>query len=165
MNARFGAKRAVGPFALNVDRAAFDACDVAFGFFRELRGESGAFGVAQVHTLEHACPVLSFGAAGAGLDFDVAVCAVLRLVEHALEFELFDVVAEGFDFLGHEFGAVEIFVGNGHVEKLLGVRDARAQALEAPDEVFKKFLFFADFLCALGIVPERRVFNLAVDFF
>jgi hypothetical protein len=73
-------------------------------------------------------------------------------------------VTEGFDFFGHQFCTVEIFVGNSHVEKFLGIRDARAQALEAPDEIFKKFLFFADFLCALGIIPERRVFNLAVDF-
>ena len=102
--------------------------------------------------------------ARSALDFDVAVGAVLGLIEHALEFKLFDVVTEGFDFLGHQFGAVEIFVGYGHVEKFLGIRDARAQALEAPDEVFKKFLFFTDFLCALGIVPERRVFNLTVDF-
>lgn len=73
-------------------------------------------------------------------------------------------MTEGFDFLGYQFGAVEIFIGNGHVEKFLGIRDARVQALEAPDEIFKNFLFFTDFLCALRIVPERRVFNLAVDF-
>ena len=164
VNARFGAKRAIGPFALNVNRAALDAGNVALGFFREFRGETGAFGIAQVHPLEHARPILRFGTAGTGLDFDVAVGAVLRLIEHALEFELFNVVTEGFDFLGYQFGAVEIFIGNGHVEKFLGIRDARVQALEAPDEIFKNFLFFTDFLCALRIVPERRVFNLAVDF-
>ena len=104
-------------------------------------------------------------AQSAGLNFDVAVGAVVGAVEHALEFKLLNIVLEVFNFLGHEFGAVEVFVGDRHVEKFPSVRDAGTQTIEVSDEVFKRFLFFADFLCAFGIVPKCRVFNLAVDFF
>ena len=165
VNARFGAKRAVGPLALHVDRAALDAGHVAFGFFGELGGKARALGVAQIHALEHARPVLRFGAARARLNFDVAVGAVVGTVEHALEFELFNVLFKAFDFFGDKLRAVLVRVGHGHVEKFLRVFDARGQAFEAADQVFEHLLLFADFLRALGVVPERGVFNLAVDFF
>lgn len=74
-------------------------------------------------------------------------------------------MTEAFDFIGHDRGAVEVFFGHGHVEEFLGVGDARAQTLEAAHEIFEQLLFLIDFLCALGVVPKRRIFNLAVDFF
>ena len=105
------------------------------------------------------------GAAGAGLDFDVAVGAVLRAVEHALEFKLFNVAGVALDFGGDALGAVLVAFINGHAEELLGVVNARREALEAADEVFKELLLLAYFLRMLGIVPELRILDFPVDFF
>ena len=111
VNAGFSSERAVGPFALDKDRAAFDPCDVTLGFFGEFGGKPGAFGIPQIHALKHRGPVLGFGAACARLNFEVAVGAVHRLIEHALEFELFNVFFKAFDFGGNRFGAGFIVVG------------------------------------------------------
>ena len=43
--------------------------------------------------------------------------------------------------------------------------NARREALEAADEVFKELLLLAYFLRMLGIVPELRILDFPVDFF
>ena len=165
VDAGFGAKRAVGPFALDVERAGLDAGDFARAFFFKGDLEALAFGVAHVHAFEHARPVLGLGAACACLDFQVAVGRVHRLVEHALEFELSNLLLDFLNVLAHGFNRVPVFFGHREFEKLGSIVDARGELVEAADDVVEELLFLAHFLSMLGIVPEIRVLNLAVDFF
>ena len=151
VDAGFGAKRAVGPFALDVERAGLDAGDFARAFFFKGDLEALAFGVAHVHAFEHARPVLGLGAACACLD--------------ALEFELSNLLLDFLDVLAHGFNRVPVFFGHREFEKLGSIVDARGELVEAADDVVEELLFLAHFLSMLGIVPEIRVLNLAVDFF
>lgn len=98
-------------------------------------------------------------------DFQVAVGGVHRLIEHALEFKLGDFSFNGFDVLANGFNRFPVFFGHGELKKLCCIIDARGQAVKAADDIVKHLLFFADFLGMLRIIPEIRVFNLAVDFF
>ena len=165
VNAGFRAQRTVGPFAFDVNRAALDSGDVAFGFFGEFCGETGAFRVPQIHAFQHARPVLSFGAARARLNFDVAVRRIHRLIEHAFEFKLFNVFGVTVDLSGDRFGAGFVFFRKTHVKEFFGVRDAGRKTREAADEIVEHLLFFAYFLSVFRIVPEIRVFHFLINFF
>ena len=100
-----------------------------------------------------------------GLNFQIAVGRVHRLVEHALEFELSNLLLDFLDVLTHGFNRVPVFFGHREFEKLGSIVDARGELVEAADDVVEELLFLAHFLSMLGIVPEIRVLNLAVDFF
>ena len=73
-----------------------------------------AFRKLDVHTLKHAGPVLRFGSAGAGLNFQEAVSLVMFLIEHALEFEMFDLFFETADISFYRFqrGVIVLFFGH-----------------------------------------------------
>ena len=165
VNTRFGAQRTISPFAFDVERSGLDAGHVTGTFFFQGNLKILALGVTHVHAFEHARPVLSFGTAGAGLDFQVAVGGVHRLVEHTLEFETGDFAFDGFDVLADGFDGIVIFFGHGQLKEFGRIIDALRQTVEAADDTVEQFLFFADFLGVFRIVPEIRVFNFSVDFF
>ena len=165
VNPRFGAQRPVGPFAFDKERGGFDPGDVAGGFFFERDLEALAFGVAHVHALEHARPVLGFGAARARLNFKVAVRRVHRLVEHALEFELSDFAFDRFDVLTDGFERFPVLFGHGKFKEVGRVVHTGREAVEAADDVVQELLFLADFLGVFRIVPKIRIFHFPVYFF
>ena len=164
VDAGLGAQEAVGVLAADLDGGALDAGHFAFGLFEQLDVEALAFGVAQIHALEHARPVLGLGAAGAGLDLDEAGVAVHRVVEHAAEFELahaaFKGGGVGFDGL-HRFFVV---FHRGELEQILAVGQALVDFLQVHNDAFEGFLFLAKFLGAGRVVPDLGVFELLADF-
>ena len=90
MHTRFRAKHPVSVIALNINRAALDTGHFTFGFFLQFNRKAFSLTVVQVHALEHARPILSFGAAGARLNFQIAVGRIHRLIKHPLEFQFFN---------------------------------------------------------------------------
>jgi hypothetical protein len=50
-----------------------------------------------------------------------------------------------------------------HGKQLAGVLQPVADAIEYENDVFQRFSFLAEFLCALGVIPDLRVFQLAGD--
>jgi hypothetical protein len=48
-----------------------------------------------------------------------------------------------------------------HGEQLVGILQAIADAIKRQDDVFKRLLFLAEFLRALSVIPDLRVFKLA----
>ena len=50
-----------------------------------------------------------------------------------------------------------------HLEQLIGVLEPVADAIKRQDDVFQRLLFLREFLRTLGLVPDFRVFELAVD--
>ena len=76
MDAAFGLGIAVGVFALDQDRGGFDPGLFARLIFDRFDLEPAPFGPAGIHAEQHFGPVLAFGAACAGVDFEIGVVAV-----------------------------------------------------------------------------------------
>jgi N-acetylglucosamine kinase-like BadF-type ATPase len=72
---------------------------------------------------KHGSPVLSLGAAGAGLDVDKAIEGVGRVGEHTAKFEALDDLAKavGIFFNGKQ-GRI-VIVGTGQFEQFLCIAD------------------------------------------
>jgi hypothetical protein len=86
-------------------------------------------------------------------------------VEHAPEFEVGDVLL---DLLYINIDALQrgvVRFAARELEQLRGVREPAADALQRVDDRFEPFLFLAEFLRALLVFPELRVFQLAVQRF
>jgi len=165
VDAGLGAQIAVGVFARELDRAVLDAGDFALGLFHQLDAEALLLAVAQVHAFEHARPVLGLGATGAGLDFDEAVVGVHRVAEHATEFELLDLALQLAEIGLDRLEGVVVVLGLGELEEILEVARLRVDLLQRQYHVFELALFLAELLRALGVVPDGRVFQRAVNFF
>jgi hypothetical protein len=52
-----------------------------------------------------------------------------------------------------------------HREQILRVVQVGIGAFERENDVFQRFLFLAEVLGALGIVPDGRIFQFFVDLF
>ena len=165
MHAGFGAQQAVGVFAFKADGGAVDTGNFAVVLFQNFHFKAFAFGITQIHAQQHARPVFRFGAAGAGGDVDKAVVGIGGLVEHALEFQLghlrFQRGHVGFDG-GKAFG-IALFYR--HFQQHAVVGYAAADGVEREHNAFQHFALFADFLRALGVVPQFGVFRQPHHFF
>ncbi|EXI65161.1 MAG: hypothetical protein AW08_03433 [Candidatus Accumulibacter adjunctus] len=163
MDARLRAQHAVGVVAGNPDARRLDAGDLAFGLLEHLDGVTLAFGVAQVHAQQHRRPVLRLGAAGAGLDVEEAVERVGRVVEHAPELERGDLLLDAVDVGEDRLQRVVVAFIAGHGEQLAGVTQAIGDAVQRQHDIFQRALLAAEFLRALGVVPDLRVLQFARD--
>jgi hypothetical protein len=142
-------------YSADLDRRALDAGDLALGLLQQFRLEVLALGVAQVHALEHAAPVLRLGAAGAGLDLDEAVVRVERIAEHALELELGDLPAEpagvGLDRLQRRV----VVVGARHLEQLARVGQPASSRRRRPTTSSSSFFSRPSSCARLGRSTRR----------
>src|SRR5882672_5787989 len=164
MDAGFGAQRAVRIITAYLDRRALDAGHFAGGLVEKLGLEVAPFGKTQIHALEHAGPVLRFGAAGASLDLDEAVVRVERVVEHAAELEIVNLFRQPADVRLDRSQRRIIVVRARDLEKLRGVTHVLFERLHAPDHVFQQLFFAPEFLRALRLVPDLGVFEFLADF-
>ncbi len=164
MHAGFGAQDAVRVRAAHLDGRALDSGHFAGRFLEQFGFEILAFGVAQVHALQHGGPVLRFGAAGAGLDVQEAVVRIQRIVEHALEFQLADLLGQRLDVDFDRGQRSIVRVGARHFEQFRGIAQVSAQSREATDHILQRFFLAAQFLCAFGIVPDLGVFERLGNF-
>ena len=96
----FRAQHAEAVVARELDRRRLDSGDVAFGFFHDVDGVTLAFAVFHVHAQQHGRPVLRLGAASARLNVDKAVEWISRIVEHAAEFEVGNLLFDNRDIIG-----------------------------------------------------------------
>ena len=85
VHARFGLQPAIGILALDQQRGRFDARPLAFAFLDQLQLVAVALGPARVHAQQHRRPVLAFGAARAGMDFQIAVVGVGLARQHGFQ--------------------------------------------------------------------------------
>ena len=76
MHATFGLEPAIGVVALDLDGSGLDAGFFAVVHFKHVDLHVPALSPAGVHAQEHVSPILALGAAGARVDFDVAIVAV-----------------------------------------------------------------------------------------
>ena len=124
---------------------------------------SVALAPAGVHPLQHLGPVLAFGAAGAGIDLDIAVVGVGLARQQRR-----DLVALG--PRGEVGEAVDAFddqrlvaLGLGHLDQLGGVAQLALDRLGRVDRLVEPAALAHHFLRRLGIVPQRRLLDLGVE--
>jgi len=108
-------------------------------------------------------PVLRLGAAGAGLDVDEAVVRIQGIGEHPPELERGDVLFEPVRFAPELLERGVVLVRCGELEKLVGIGDAAVDAVERLDDRFEAFLFLAELLRPLRVVPQLGILELLVQ--
>ena len=164
VHAGFGAQIAVGVVAGDLDRRALDAGHFACGFFEHLGAIAFALAIAQVHALEHRRPVLRLGAAGARLDVDEARCRIHRIVEHPAEFQIGDALFARGEVGGDRFQRRVVGLGARETEELRAVPEIAVKRGHVVYHALERLLLLAELLRALRIVPDLRIFELALDF-
>ena len=96
VHAGFGLQPAIGVVARDLDGGGLDAGFFALGLFQIFDLEAVLLGPARVHAQQHRGPVLAFGAAGAGVDFEIGVEAVGFAAEQRFELAAGDFLLQGF---------------------------------------------------------------------
>ena len=165
VNAGLGAERAVGPVTLNINGAVLDTGDVARGFARELHAEALAFRVFQIHALKHRGPVLGFRAACARLNFKVAVRRIHRIIEHALELKLLNLLFDRLHVFTDARDRIPVFFLAAHLEEFARVADAGFKLAVGSDRILKELFLLGHLFGMLRVIPEIGVLDLAVQFF
>jgi hypothetical protein len=98
------------------------------------------------------------------LDVDEAVGGVHLAVEHAAEFEIADALLQTGDIGFDRFQGFFVVFRAGQFEQLAGIVQAAADLVQVDDYAFQFLAFAAEFLGALGVIPDFRVFQQAGDF-
>ena len=164
VHADFGAQPAEGVLALDMHGGALDAGDFASGQFHDGGFETVLVGPAQVHAQQHVGPVLGLGAAGTGLDVEVGVVGVHLAAEHAAELQFLEDLAQALDFAGDVVHRAFVVFLDGHGQQVAGVGQAAGQFVEGLDDLRQLGALTAQILRVFRIVPDVRVFQLAIDF-
>src|SRR5207244_3231353 len=92
-----------------------------------------------------------------------AVVRIERIGKHAAEFQRRHVLRQPFRFLADFLQGGIVRVSARELEELRGVREPAADAAEGADDRFERLLFLAEVLRALRVLPQLRVFELAVQ--
>jgi hypothetical protein len=81
-----------------------------------------------------------------------------RAWKHALELQALDVLVQpvriGLDFPDR----AEIALARRHIQQFAGLRDSARQPVQAADDIFEFGALPAEFLRAIGIVPDTGLF-------
>ena len=119
---------------------------------------------ARVHALQHLGPVLRVGAAGAGVDLDVAVVGVGLAGQQALDLAPLRLLGQGAQRgqpLGHHR---LVALGLGHADQLDRVGDLGFQLAHRLDARGELVPLAHQLLRRRGVVPEVRVLGAVVQF-
>jgi hypothetical protein len=122
-----------------------------------------SLGPPQVHAQEHLRPVLRLGAARARLDVDVRIVGVHLAGKHAPELEALDARLEALQValdLGRGVGVVFLY---GKCEQFIRVLQPVRDLIEPGDDLLQPRPLLAKSLCPLRVIPDVRLFQLALD--
>ena len=103
----------VSKISFDIDRTSFDSRLITFLKVGNRSLITICLGIAQIHTHQHGCPVLTFRTTGTGIDFQHTIHLVGFVTKHILEFKCFHRLT-GFRisgiyiFLCHQFFFIEI---------------------------------------------------------
>jgi hypothetical protein len=164
VHAGLGPQPAIRVLAVELDRGALDAGDFAAVGIDDLGPEAVLVAPAQVHAHQHVGPVLGLGAAGARLDVEEGAVRVHLAREHALELEPLELCVDRAEVLLDRPHHALVCVGLGHVEELGGLAGASRQFVEGGDHAIEPGPLATELLCALGVLPDGRVFEFAQYF-
>ena len=154
VHAGFGRQQAVGVLAGDRERHALEPGFVARLIVDHLALEAAALGPAQVHAQQHLGPVLRLGAAGARMDRDDGVLAIVLAAEHLLDLAGLHFLVERVERL-RELG-VDGFAGlgpldeHGEIVALLSQRLDQIAILLEPAAALQHLLRFGLILPEIG---------------
>jgi hypothetical protein len=120
-------------------------------------------GPAQIHPQEHFRPVLRLGAARTGLDVEIRVVGVHIAGEHAPELEALDARFEASQITFHFGCRRRVVFFNGQRKQLVRIAQAVRNFVEADDDLLQPGSFLAQCLRALGVVPDVRLLQFALN--
>ena len=165
VNAGFSTQPAVGVIANNLDGDGFNTRHFTFGLFDNLGFETARFCPAQIHTHQHAGPVLRFGTARACLNIEIAVSAIVFAGEHATEFQLRQLLFQHVE-LCHGFVKGFFVVGfDSQLQQPRNIFQTLRHLIQRIYDGFEGGTFFTQRLRAFRFVPDVRLFQLGVYFF
>jgi hypothetical protein len=107
---------------------------------------------------------LGLGTARAGLNIQVGVVRVHLAAEHAAKFHFLEDIAQALNFGGNVIDSSLIFLFGGHLQQIAGIDQAAVEIVERVDDQRQGGAFAAQILRVLGVIPDVRVFQLAVYF-
>jgi hypothetical protein len=120
-------------------------------------------GPAQIHPEKHFRPVLRLGAAGARLDVEVRIIRVHLAGEHAPELQAlharFEALQVAFDFCCR----IRIALLDGERQQFTGILQSVRDLVQPGDDLFQPGPLLSECLRALGVVPDIRLLQLALD--
>ena len=149
--------------AIDLDGRRFDAGFLALALFQKLDLVAALLGPARVHAQQHAGPVLALGAAGAGMDLEIAVVCVRLAGEQRLHLAARDLGPElAQRVLGLGYGLL-VLLGLPHLDQHLLVIELALDAADRGKLVLERGALLHHALGALGIVPEIRILGLSVE--
>lgn len=164
MDAALGLQPAIGVGAGDLQRGGLDAGLLALAFFHQLYFIAVLFGPAHIHAHQHLRPVLRFGAAGTGVQLDIAIVAIGLTGQQAFDLAAFRFIgggARGTGSLGQHLG---VAVGLGHGDQFQRVGDLGLQLADAFHRRGDLVAFPHQLLRRGGVVPQRRVLGAVVQF-
>ena len=87
MHARLWPQKSVGVQPANLQHRTLDAGFFAFALVEDTHLEAAALGPSCVHAHQHLCPVLGFGATGAGADLQLRIAEIIRPAQQRFHLE------------------------------------------------------------------------------
>jgi hypothetical protein len=126
--------------------------------------ETLALCVTAVHAKEHLRPVLCFGAAATRIDIEEAIRVIRFAGEHALEFDFGERGICAIDIALNALECCFVALAFGKLEEFRRTLRVARQTIDGFDDAIKCTFFFAEFACAVGVIPNIRVFEFGVDF-
>jgi len=165
VHAGLGLEPAVGEVTLDPQRGRLDPGHFAAAGFHQLGLPAARLAPAQVHAQQHLGPILGLGAAGTGLDVDEGIGSVHLAGEHALEFQLLDVLLVALHVGHHRQGGVLVLLALGQFQQFGRTAQAIQHHGDAADGLVEHGALAAQGLGALRVVPDVGQLQLAIDFF
>ena len=164
VHAAFGLQPAIGVGAGDAHRRRFDAGALARALLEPFDLVAALLGPAHIHAQQHLGPVLRLGAAGAGMDFEIAVVGVGLARQEALDLAPLRLLVQGLRAASRRRRRSP---DRPRPRRVRSARPhsstSRSMRLIALDGLFEP-VALAQYLLRLGrIVPELRVLGLVVQ--
>ena len=156
-------QKAVGVLALDGDGRGFDARLVAVLIVQDLIGEVVALRPAGVHPVEHLGPVLGLGAAGAGMEGQDGVVAVVLPGEERGHPGLLDLLLQGLETGLQLFQQLLILRLLAHLAQGRQILPLGHQLVLAGDLVLQLLEALLHLLGSLQVVPEAVLGSLVLQ--
>ena len=164
MNASFCSEPAIGVFAFKTNGGTFDAGDIARGFFDEFCLEAAALPPSEIHSFQHGCPVLGFGAPGACLNVEEGIAVVHLARKHPAKFKFCDNFFKTLKVEGDEINAVFVILFDGQFKEFCGLFHAPVNLDQVVDHRFQLSSLLTESLGTFRVIPDFRILQFPKDF-
>ena len=151
--------------AIEANGCRLDTGHITRGRFDEFGLESGTLTPAQIHTQQHLGPILRLGTTTARLNIKKGRSRIVVTGEHATKFELGDAFFQGRKVGSHGRHRVLVVFLARHLQQVAGIAQTCIQRFEDIDDILQRGTLLTKFLGFFRLVPDRRVFELAQNFF